>query len=103
MSVIEIEALLSDVAADMPCGEDLEYDPLFAEMEKLAQETPERQYGDTIIPAEPPDWRGVKKGAAEPAGAHPRLASGGLPGPSRCCNSDGSGGISPRAWRWWRV
>ena len=63
MSVIEIEALLSDVAADMPCGEDLEYDPLFAEMEKLAQETPERQYGDTIIPAEPPDWRGVKKAA----------------------------------------
>ena len=37
MSVIEIEALLSDVAADMPCGEDLEYDPEFAEMEKLAQ------------------------------------------------------------------
>lgn len=63
MSVIEIETLLSDIAADMPCGEDLEYDPLFAEMEKLAQETPERQYGDTIIPAEPPDWRGVKKAA----------------------------------------
>ena len=63
MSVIEIEALLSDIAADTPCGEDLEYDPLFAEMEKLAQETPERQYGDTIIPAEPPDWRGVKKAA----------------------------------------
>lgn len=63
MSVIELEALLSDVAADTPCGEDLEYDPLFAEMEKLAQETPERQYGDTIIPAEPPDWRGVKKAA----------------------------------------
>ncbi len=63
MSVIEIEALLSDIAADTPCGEDLEYDPLFAEMEKLAQETPERQYGDTIIPAEPPDWRDVKKAA----------------------------------------
>ncbi|MDG4553640.1 MAG: type VI secretion system protein TssA [Candidatus Competibacter sp.] len=63
MSVIEIEALLGDVAASAPCGEDLEYDPLFAEMEKLAQETPERQYGDTIIPAEPPDWRGVKKAA----------------------------------------
>ncbi|QQS55622.1 MAG: type VI secretion system protein TssA [Candidatus Competibacteraceae bacterium] len=63
MSVIEIETLLSDIAADTPCGEDLEYDPLFAEMEKLAQETPERQYGDTIIPAEPPDWRGVKKAA----------------------------------------
>lgn len=63
MSVIDVEGLLREVAADAPCGDDLEYDPDFAEMEKLAQETPERQYGDTIIPAEPPDWRGVGKAA----------------------------------------
>jgi len=63
MSVIDIEELLSEIAAAAPCGEDLEYDPAFAEMEKLAQETPERQYGDTIIPAEPADWRGVRKAA----------------------------------------
>lgn len=61
MSVIDIEELLGEIAAAAPCGEDLEYDPAFAEMEKLAQETPERQYGDTIIPVEPPDWRGVRK------------------------------------------
>ena len=63
MSVIDVENLLSEIAAAAPCGEDLEYDPTFAEMEKLAQETPERQYGDTIIPAEPPDWRGVRRTA----------------------------------------
>jgi len=63
MSVIDTEELLSEITADAPCGEDLEYDPAFAEMEKLAQETPERQYGETIIPAEPPDWRGVKQTA----------------------------------------
>ena len=63
MSVIDIEELLGEIAATAPCGEDLEYDPAFAEMEKLAQETPERQYGDTIIPAEPPDWRSVRKTA----------------------------------------
>ena len=63
MSVIDIEELLSEIAAAAPCGEDLEYDPAFAEMEELAQETPERQYGDTIIPAEPPDWRSVRKTA----------------------------------------
>lgn len=63
MSVIDIEELLSEVAADAPCGEDLEYDPAFAELEKLAQGTPERQYGGTIIPAEPPDWRGVRETA----------------------------------------
>ncbi len=61
MSVIDVEELLGAVTAAAPCGEDLEYDPAFAEMETLAQETPERQYGDTIIPAEPPDWRAVRK------------------------------------------
>jgi type VI secretion system protein ImpA len=32
-------------------------------MEKLSQGTAERQYGDTIIPGEPPDWRGVGQAA----------------------------------------
>lgn len=63
MSVIDIEQLLSQIADDSPCGEDLEYDPVFVEMEQLAQGTPERQYGGTIIPAEPPNWGGIKKAA----------------------------------------
>lgn len=63
MSVIDIEQFLSQIAADSPCGPDLEYDPAFMEMEKLSQGTPERQYGGTIIPAEPPDWGGIKKAA----------------------------------------
>ncbi len=63
MSVIDVEALLGEVAAGPPCGEDLEYDPAFAQMEEQAQGTPERQYGDTIIPADPADWRSVKKTA----------------------------------------
>ena len=54
MSVIEVESLLSEIAADAPCGEDLEYDSQFVEMEKQSQGTPERQYGDTIIPANRP-------------------------------------------------
>lgn len=65
MSVIDIDGLLCDVAAEAPCGEDLEYDPNFIRLETLAQETPERQYGGTIIPAEPPDWVNVKKTALE--------------------------------------
>lgn len=63
MSVIDSEALLEEVAAAPPCGEDLEYDPEFAELEELMQGTQERQYGDTIIAAQPPDWRAVKKTA----------------------------------------
>ncbi|MCB1777124.1 MAG: type VI secretion system protein TssA [Candidatus Competibacteraceae bacterium] len=63
MSMIDVESLLSEISADAPCGEDLEYDPQFAEMEKEAQGTPERQYGDTIIPGDPPNWRGVSEAA----------------------------------------
>jgi type VI secretion system protein ImpA len=63
MSVIDVEQFLRPIDADAPCGEDLEYDPTFAEMEKQARETPERQFGGTIIPAEPPDWLGVGKAA----------------------------------------
>lgn len=63
MSVIEVENLLSEIAADAPCGEDLEYDSQFTEMEKQSQGAPERQYGSTIIPAEPPNWRGVRQAA----------------------------------------
>lgn len=65
MSVIAVDDLLREVAAEAACGEDLEYDPGFARMEELAQGTPERQYGGTIIPAEPPDWGGIKKTALE--------------------------------------
>ncbi|MFZ1830161.1 MAG: type VI secretion system protein TssA [Candidatus Competibacteraceae bacterium] len=63
MSIIAVESLLSEVTVDAPCGEDLEYDAQFVEMEKLSQGTAERQYGDTIIPGEPPDWRGVGQAA----------------------------------------
>ncbi|MCC9000677.1 MAG: type VI secretion system protein TssA [Candidatus Contendobacter sp.] len=65
MSVIEVEQFLSQISAAAPCGENLEYDPAFTEMEKLVQGTPERQYGGTIIPAEPPNWVGIKRTALE--------------------------------------
>lgn len=65
MSVIDVESLLSEITADAPCGEDLEYDSQFVEMEKQSQGTPERQYGNTLIPAEPPDWREVSKAALD--------------------------------------
>ncbi|PIE83134.1 MAG: type VI secretion system protein TssA [Candidatus Contendobacter odensis] len=91
MSVIEVENLLEAIDANAPCGEDLEYDPAFTEMDTLAQEKPEQQYGDTIIPAEPPDWRGVRNVALELFGrthdlrvavclSRALLATDGLPG-----------------------
>ena len=56
---IDIAALLEPVAPDSPCGDDLEYDSEFLDMESAAAGRPEQQVGDTIVPAEEPDWRSV--------------------------------------------
>lgn len=68
MSVIDVDNLLQEITPDAPCGEDLEYDPQFGEMERSAQIKPEQQFGDTIIPAEEPDWREVKRLALDVLG-----------------------------------
>lgn len=65
MSTIDVEALLQEVAPDAPCGPDLEYDPAFVALELEAVGKPEVQYGDTITPAVPPDWKAVRRMASE--------------------------------------
>ena len=62
---MDIDKLLQDVSPEAPCGEDLEYDPAFVEMERAAHGKPEQQMGDTIIPAEDPNWREVRSKAEE--------------------------------------
>jgi type VI secretion system protein ImpA len=62
---IDIAALLAPVSDEAPCGEAVEYDPQFNELETLARGTPEQEVGDTIIPAEEPDWREVARIAQE--------------------------------------
>lgn len=52
--------LLAAVSADFPCGDDLEYDPDFLQLERDAQGRPERVMGDAIQPAEPPQWRAIE-------------------------------------------
>ncbi len=61
MSMVDIDALLQEVSADEPCGPNLEYDPQFLELEQALQGKPEVQYGDTITPAVPPEWKVVKR------------------------------------------
>jgi type VI secretion system protein ImpA len=60
---MDLEQLLSEVASDPPCGPDLEYDSEFLAFDQLSQGKPEQQYGDTVIPAEDPDWRTVDRAA----------------------------------------
>jgi type VI secretion system protein ImpA len=50
---------LQAVAADAPCGPNLEYEQDFLALEQAARGKEEQQYGDTVIPAEEPDWSDV--------------------------------------------
>ncbi len=63
MGVIDIETLLGGVSPESPCGEDLAYDPAYAELERAVQGTAEQQIGDEVIAAQEPNWREVKEKA----------------------------------------
>ena len=65
MSAIDVEALLSEISSEAPCGENLEYDLAFGEMERASQGKAEQQFGDTVIAAVEPDWRELKRLALE--------------------------------------
>jgi type VI secretion system protein ImpA len=59
MAPLDGDSLLHDVAADDPVGPNLEFDSDFGALERAAQGKPEQQFGNTIIPAEDPDWKSV--------------------------------------------
>lgn len=65
MAVIDVEKFLEPVSESAPCGEDLEYDPAFGQLERAAQGKPEQRMGDQVIPGEEPNWREVSRLAEE--------------------------------------
>ncbi len=58
---IDIDDFLKDIDPDNVCGDDLQYDPVFIELEQAIKGKPEQQMGDTVVEAEPPNWRDIKK------------------------------------------
>lgn len=91
MEMIDTGVLEQALAGDQPCGPNLEYDPAFQELERNLVGKPEVQYGNTITPAVPPDWKTVRRQAVELLGrtrdlrvavplARALLALEGLPG-----------------------
>ncbi|MGC5699192.1 type VI secretion system protein TssA [Pseudomonas sp. NFXW11] len=58
---MDVSMLLAAISATSPCGEDLEYDADFLHLERAAQGQPERSMGDSILPAEPPEWRSIQQ------------------------------------------
>ena len=61
----DIEALLAPVPGPSEVGENLEYDPASANLERALVGKPEQQIGNTIVPAEPPEWARVESLAVE--------------------------------------
>jgi type VI secretion system protein ImpA len=60
---VHVEKLLLPVTDDSPCGDDLEYDPAFQELERTASiDASASMVGDEDEP-EPPNWREVAKQA----------------------------------------
>jgi type VI secretion system protein ImpA len=50
---------LQAVTPEAPCGPNVEYEQDFLDLEQAARGKLEQQYGDTVIPAEEPDWADV--------------------------------------------
>ena len=73
---MDLDALLQAHSEEAPSGEDLEYDPVFMEMEIAGQPGEERQVGDEIIPGEDPDNKEVAAKAEEIMGSSHDLRAG---------------------------
>jgi len=65
MGELNIDVFLTEVSPDEPCGEDLQYDNAFIALEQKAKGTPEQQIGNRIEPAQPPNWKEVRRDAIE--------------------------------------
>ena len=60
---IDIESYLTEIEPENVCGDDLEYDAEFIVFEQAIQGKEEQTMGDSVIEAEPPNWREVIKQA----------------------------------------
>lgn len=60
MPALQPDSLLAEISPDAPCGPDMSYDTGYLEVLRLAEGTPEQQIGETVKPAEEPNWREVR-------------------------------------------
>ena len=56
---INVEALLLEFEGDSVCGDDLEYDPDFIELESISKPKEEQQVGDSVLAGEEVDFAKV--------------------------------------------
>ena len=60
-AIVDLSHLLCAISEASPCGDDLEYDPQLLELQRAAEGQPERQMGEAVLAAEPPDWRKARE------------------------------------------
>ncbi|MGZ8144145.1 MAG: type VI secretion system protein TssA [Methylosarcina sp.] len=65
MDNFTLEEFLKEISPELPCGQNLENDFAFAQLEDEARGKKEIQMGDQIIPEVPPDWKKVRTSAFE--------------------------------------
>ncbi|MGS0743819.1 type VI secretion system protein TssA [Glaciimonas sp. GG7] len=65
MSINNCDNFLHELAADAPCGPNLEYDADFVALEQDVIGKPEVQYGDTITAAVAPEWKSIHRVATQ--------------------------------------
>ncbi len=59
MGKLNLDSLLKPITPENPSGDDLAYDAAFLQLEEIFKGTPEKQIGDTVVPAQDPDWKEV--------------------------------------------
>jgi type VI secretion system protein ImpA len=63
--MFEAEELTVVLESQDPAGQNLEYDPLYMEMDSLALEVPDSLMGDSKIEGRGPDWKKLSKNCLE--------------------------------------
>jgi type VI secretion system protein ImpA len=63
--VVNIDELVKPLADGEPAGQNLEYDPLYTEMDSLAVDVPDSYIGDDKVEGRGPDWKTLKKNCLE--------------------------------------
>lgn len=59
MGFLDIEQLLEPISPDQPCGENLEYDADFGELERAAEPVAAQAIGESVVEGQEPDWQDV--------------------------------------------
>ena len=65
MGVLDLDRLLREISPGAPSGDNLEYDPVFGQMERAAEGRPEKEIGETFVEATEADWNEVKSRAVD--------------------------------------